>query len=130
MKKDGNIKDLEEYKKQIKTNTLIHSASLLFAIPVIISACFSSISLFSSLALILFVPINIYCLMLQRYNYIRINKVINKFNNRNNIEIKEKEHIKKEQINTINKNYINNNVLEYDTNINIETNSKKLIRKI
>lgn len=71
----GKVKDLEDvkkYKKQTYLNTSIHTFGLFL--------CMVDLLLGGADAFfIIMTLINIYCIMLQRYNIIRLNKVIKKF---------------------------------------------------
>ena len=71
MGKVSDLDDIKNYKKQMYFNAIVH----------IIGTCLGlttfsyKIGFFNTL----FTILNAYCVMLQRYNIIRINKVINKF---------------------------------------------------
>ena len=71
----GKVKDLDDvkkYKKQMYLNTSIHTFGLFL--------CMVDLLLGGADAFfIIMTLINIYCIMLQRYNIIRLNKVIKKF---------------------------------------------------
>ena len=71
----GKVKDLDDvkkYKKQTYLNTSIHTFGLFL--------CMVDLLLGGADAFfIIMTLINIYCIMLQRYNIIRLNKVIKKF---------------------------------------------------
>lgn len=72
--KNYNIDQLEEFKKFLYFNGYIHLRNLLILLPVlVIQSIF-----FSPLFLLYTIPAiikNAYCVMLQRYNYIRISKL-------------------------------------------------------
>lgn len=82
----GKVKNLEamkSFKKKLVFNAIIHLFSILCSAPCL-TLPFESMTLQSIIigimALILNI-INIYCIMLQRYNYIRINQIINRMEN-------------------------------------------------
>ena len=86
----GKVKNLEamkSFKKKLVFNAIIHFFSILCLAPCLVTLPFESMTLQSIIigimALILNI-INIYCIMLQRYNYIRINQIINRMENYNN----------------------------------------------
>ncbi len=77
----GKVKNLEsvkKFKKQLIINTCIHIWALKFCLPDFIKDI-SNLN-FSPLTLVYFtcIGVNLYCIMLQRYNAIRINKLIKK----------------------------------------------------
>lgn len=78
MKMGNGIQDLKDFKKQLILNTSIHIAALICCIPGFLAIIENSASLFTIVTMLFFVPTNIYCVMLQRYNQIRINQVIKK----------------------------------------------------
>lgn len=92
MKKGNGLQDLKDFKKMLYLNSSIHVIALIF--PIIN---------FNGLFELFFILLNLYCIMLQRYNYIRINQTINKHKlfQENKIkliknEIKEKDSLLKE----------------------------------
>lgn len=73
--KKSNIDELDNFKKFLYYNGTIHVRNALVVALLIIIQPF----LFSSATLFYLIPSlikNLYCVMLQRYNYLRINKVI------------------------------------------------------
>lgn len=85
----GKVKNLEamkSFKKKSVFNAIIHFFSILCLAPCL-TLPFESMTLqsiiISIMALILNI-VNIYCIMFQRYNYIRINQIINRMENYNN----------------------------------------------
>ena len=98
MKKGNGLNDLKNFKKFIWFNAIIHVIALILTATVLyINPVFNTI----------FVILNLYCIMLQRYNYIRINKTIRKHKifEENKIckiktELKEKDNLLKEYIYT------------------------------
>lgn len=71
----GKVKDLDDvkkYKKQMYLNASIHTLGLFLCI---VDLLLGGLDVF----FIIMTLINVYCVMLQRYNIIRLNKVIKKF---------------------------------------------------
>ncbi len=77
MKKGNGLQDLKDFKKSLLLNTLIHTTAILIFMSYLLILGLNA-SLFSIINSIVFIFINAYCLMLQRYNQIRINQVIQK----------------------------------------------------
>lgn len=104
--KNLNYEGIKEFKKMIYLNSFIHISALIgciYKMPNIIeNASIIPIIIESSL-----ITLNTYCLMLQRYNYIRINKTINmlkpKYENEKN---KIKEEIKENDSKLINHEFV------------------------
>lgn len=71
MKKGNGLKDLKDFKKWLYFNAAIHVHALIRCI----------IGLFNGTLIIQipFIILNLYCIMLQRYNYIRIDNTIKKY---------------------------------------------------
>lgn len=98
MKIGHGLQDLRNFKGALLFNSAIHMFVLITCLPnflKVIGAVSIPISLSSALTNVICVGISIYCLMLQRYNWVRINKVIKKYKPR---EDKQKEEIKEELI--------------------------------
>ena len=76
MKKGHGIQDLRDFKKMLLLNTCIHIWALSNLIPEFSNIFSSSASLSTTIGTLIAVGINCYCIMLQRYNHIRINQVI------------------------------------------------------
>lgn len=74
-----NIKEIGEYKNNLFLNAGIHVFSLLYCIKGFIDYPY----LITVPLLALPIAINIYCLMLQRYNYIRIKQFTQRIKSRN-----------------------------------------------
>lgn len=83
MKKGNGISDLKDFKKFLYINSAIHILALIPCITGLLAGGF-----IIDIPLIIF---NLYCIMLQRYNYIRIDSVIKKHENEEN---KQKEKLK------------------------------------
>lgn len=66
-----NINAVRNFKKMLWVNGLIHTLGIILGI-------LSMIKNGVSITMIIFLLINIYCLMLQRYNWIRIKKVLSR----------------------------------------------------
>lgn len=78
MKKGNGMHDLKDFKKHLYTNATIHILALLVLSDNIIKVFNGQMPIGYTLATISLVGINSYCIMLQRYNYIRINHVLEK----------------------------------------------------
>lgn len=79
MKKGNGLQDLRDFKKMLILNASIHTYALLkLALNVIkiIIGAFSVMSTTLVVTTIIFTIINVYCIMLQRYNWVRINDVL------------------------------------------------------
>lgn len=77
----GVIKDLEDvkkFKKQLYLNAGIHIYALLICIPNFLKIIAGTMALAPAIINIMCIFINLYCIMLQRYNCIRINKFVEK----------------------------------------------------
>lgn len=78
----GKVKSLEDvkrFKKQIFINTKIHIYGLLALMPLFPKIINGTATLFTTIVAPIYAVLNIYCLMLQRYNNIRINQFIKKW---------------------------------------------------
>ncbi len=78
MKKGHGIQDLRDFKKKLLFNAGMHIFSLIMCIPCFLKIIGSTASISTTIITLFFVTTNIYCIMLQRYNHIRINQVIKK----------------------------------------------------
>ena len=78
MKKGHGIQDLRDFKKQLLLNAVIHIFGLIACISSFLNVIGGSATLFTTITTLFLVTINTYCIMLQRYNQIRINQVIKK----------------------------------------------------
>lgn len=88
MKKGNGMQDLKDFKKYLYTNAIIHLIALLVLSDNIIKVFNGQMPFGYKLATISLVGINSYCIMLQRYNYIRINHVLEKAKSKENKENK------------------------------------------
>lgn len=84
MKKGNGMQDLKDFKKYLYTNAIIHLIALLVLSDNIIKVFNGQMPFGYTLATISLVGINSYCIMLQRYNYIRINHVLEKAKSKEN----------------------------------------------
>ena len=96
--KDGNIlENMKKFKGSLLTNAIIHIICILVAMPSVLDIINGMGSMFLIIQTSLYIILNIYCIMLQRYNHIKINRVIKKLESR---EVKKKniifEEIKKD----------------------------------
>lgn len=78
MKKGHGIQDLRDFKEELLFNAGIHIFALITCIPGFLNVIGGTATLFVTITTLFWVPTNIYCIMLQRYNHIRINQVIKK----------------------------------------------------
>ena len=96
MRKGNGLQDLKDFKKMLFLNAAIHT----FALFRRLSEFFDVINGVSDFSLIslLAVFINLYCIMLQRYNHIRINQILKKGKGREERQkVKLLEELKQEQ---------------------------------
>lgn len=124
MKKGNGLQDLRDFKNMLLFNSLVHIAGLIHCTLGLVSAM--AISSFALAIPFLFLSIlNIYCIMLQRYNHIKINLVLNKHKQKQKEkfcdEIKKDKHLSKEySYKTINKNNKEKNIT-FEKFLNIAT---------
>lgn len=76
MKKGHGIQDLRDFKKWLLFNTCVHAFALGYCIPIFLKVVSGTASLSTTINNLICIVINCYCIMLQRYNHIRINQVI------------------------------------------------------
>lgn len=93
--KAKSLEDIKKFKKQLFKNAGIHIFSLLAFIPSFIKIIMGMASLSTTIIVLPAMVMNIYCIMLQRYNCIRINQLIEKMAPRYE---KQKDAIKEELI--------------------------------
>lgn len=97
-----NIKEIGEYKNNLFLNAGIHVFGLLYCIKGFVDHPY----LITVPILALPIAINIYCLMLQRYNYIRIKQFTERIKSRNE-KIKQPEEIEPKKELSMSKNVSN-----------------------
>lgn len=86
--KDGDIlENMKKFKGSLLTNAIIHIICILIAMPSILDIVNGIGSTFLIIQTSLYIILNLYCIMLQRYNHIKINRVIKKLESR---EVKKK----------------------------------------
>lgn len=78
MKKGNGMQDLRDFKKMLLLNAGIHTFFLADTIYDYIMALVSGVPVSLATAFIIPFLLNSYCIMLQRYNHLRINKVLEK----------------------------------------------------
>lgn len=78
MKKGHGLQDLRDFKKQLRLNASIHIWGLVVCLPNFLRVIGGVASLSTTIINLTCIGINLYCIMLQRYNHIRINQVIKK----------------------------------------------------
>lgn len=90
-----SVKDVEKYKNKIYLNSAIHISGLLVCLPGFFRTINGISSMSFSIINLICILINSYCIMLQRYNCIRINQLIERMKVR---EEKQKNNLKKELV--------------------------------
>lgn len=93
--KEKSFENIKKFKKQLFKNAGIHIFALLAFIPSFIKIILGTASLSTTIIVLPAMVMNIYCIMLQRYNCIRINQLIEKMTPRYE---KQKDVIKEELI--------------------------------
>lgn len=93
--KEKSFENIKKFKKQLFKNAGIHIFALLAFIPSFIKIILGTASLSTTIIVLPAMVMNIYCIMLQRYNCIRINQLIEKMTPRYE---KQKDAIKEELI--------------------------------
>lgn len=90
--KVNNLEDIEKFKKNLYFFTVLHLIGVLILIPNFINIIIGNTTLSFITSTFVAFGINSYCIMLQRYNCIRINKFIEKMklHNKKQKEIAEK----------------------------------------
>ncbi len=92
-----SLEDVEKFKKSLYFNAGVHLIALLKCIPSFLQAISGTFYIGSTIIISLAILINLYCIMLQRYNFIRINQVIKKMRPRYERQLNEiKEELRKE----------------------------------
>lgn len=128
MKKGNGLQDLKDFKKYIYFNSSIHIIGFINSIFSIIGGNF--------ITGIFWLLLNSYCVMLQRYNYIRINNTIKKFEE---IENKKIDKIKEDIKENLDKSFVSmykikrNTIEEHNTTLdnlldNLSLKTLKLLR--
>lgn len=95
--KGKNFEDIKNFKKKLFFNAGVHIIGLLLCIPDFIKVISGTAILSTTIINLTFIILNLYCIMLQRYNGIRINQLIEKMTPRYKKQLdKIKEELKKE----------------------------------
>jgi hypothetical protein len=108
-----NLDDIKKYKRYPVANAIRYTIDLLTCVPIIIKIIDGRSPLLSTISTTSAIIINLYCIMLQRYNAIRLNRVVEKVELHN--ETFKKEEIiesKQEEKKTTFKEVINNSTIE------------------
>ena len=125
----GKINSLEEvkkFKKHLFINSGIHIWALLFCLPNFLKVIGGTASLSTSIINLTCIDINLYCIMLQRYNGIRINQLIKKMTSRYDKQKEAiKEELRKEEPLLLNHTY----KIESDKKKYIETIEEQMYKK-
>lgn len=95
MNRGHGIQDLRDFKKQLLLNSVVHICCLFICLPVSLMGIIGNVSFIFAIINIFLALIHTYCIMLQRYNQIRINQVIKRMKPR---EDAKKSELKKELI--------------------------------
>lgn len=119
MKKGNGMQDLIDFKKQLYMNATIHILALLVLSDNVAKVFSGQIPTSYAILTMSLVGINSYCIMLQRYNYIRIKHVLEKAKNKDN---KEK--------NKDNKIFDKNNDKEQEISPSKEQDTKEIIKEL
>lgn len=100
--KDSRSKEsVNSFKKFLYYNGIIHIKNLLIGIPSITIMALLNVKLIFLIPYAIFLLKDVYCVMLQRYNWIKINEFEEKLNSRQQKMIKkETEQLKIEKLNT------------------------------
>ena len=123
--KINSIEDIIHFKKQLAINTSIHLIGLLICIYELINI--NNLSMISIIINTLLTILNTYCLILQRYNLVRINEYVKEKRIRDKKQLDKKEYNKsldKDINNTMNRYYIEENIKSAYYN-----NEKVLVKK-
>ncbi len=73
-----SLEDVKKFKKQLFINASLHIWALSTCIPNFLKVIGGTASLSTTIINVICIVINLYCIMLQRYNCIRINQLIKK----------------------------------------------------
>ena len=97
MKTGHGVQDLKDFKEKLKYNAIIHLVGVLCCMPQFIRIILGYSSMLQLIGIVPLLITNLYCVILQRYNQIRINKVIKKLEPREEIKAdKLRENLKNE----------------------------------
>ena len=101
VKDSRSKKSVNSFKKFLYYNGIIHIKNLLIGIPSITIMALLNVKLIFLIPYAIFLLKDVYCVMLQRYNWIKINEFEEKLNSRQQKMIKkETEQLKIEKLNT------------------------------
>lgn len=78
MKKGNGLEDLRDFKKMLLLNTTIHVMILSYFVPNFFKIIEETASIPTTIFNLTAISINLYCIMLQRYNNIKINRILKK----------------------------------------------------
>lgn len=99
IKNSNDMESVDNFKKFLYYNRAIHTKNLIFDIPVIILMIVFRYNLILIVPIMLWLIKDIYCIMLQRYNWLKINGFEEKLQVRKNKRIERRvEEIDKEKI--------------------------------
>lgn len=123
--KGYNIQNLREFKKYLLLNAMFHVSALLFCLPNFMKVIGGMTSFLQTITSCIVITINCYCIMLQRYNHIRINKTINRIRP---YEEKQKTQIKEELKKLENSLSVHNHIMIHKKNNDKKTTFDELLQ--
>ncbi len=117
-----NYEKIKNFKKMLLLNSSIHMLGLIICVPGYIDVITNNSTLYSTIVNLTAIFINTYCLMLQKYNYIRINNTLNKLKPKYEKELQEtKENIREKDSKLLNHDYVYTDYLsEKDKIVNLD----------
>ena len=109
-----NLDDIKKYKRYPVANAIRYTIDLLTCVPIIIKIIDGRSPLLSTISTTSAIIINLYCIMLQRYNALRLNRVVEKVElHKETFKAEEKkEEVPKEEKKTTFKEVIANSTIE------------------
>lgn len=98
IKNSNDRESVDSFKKYLYYNGFIHTKNLITGIPIIVFAILCGQNLLFLISLILFLIKDVYCVMLQRYNWLKISEFEKKLEIRDEkkIDLSQKNFAKKE----------------------------------
>lgn len=121
IKNSNDRKSVDSFKKYLYYNGFIHTKNLITGIPIIVFAILCGQNLLFLIPLLLFLIKDIYCVMLQRYNWLKISEFEKK------LEIREEKKIDLKQ-KDFGKEEIKNKMIERDVSPDIMIERLQLLR--
>ena len=121
IKNSNDRESVDSFKKYLYYNGFIHTKNLITGIPIIVFAILCGQNLLFLIPLILFLIKDVYCVMLQRYNWLKISEFEKK------LEIRDEKKIDLSQKN-IEKKEIKIKMIEKDVSSDIMIEKLQLLR--